>query len=177
MELKINKLKIKNTIFLSIVRNILYTLFLIGTFLIFNLPVHASVSSFDLLTNPNQYNGKEIVYEGEVIGDIMGHWINVNDGNTAIGIFAEDQRLLDEISYLGKYKAIGDTVRITGVFYKTDPNHGGDLDIRANKLEVIKLGQKIDHPLKIDKVYSLLILFGVTILVYIIKTILFRRKS
>ena len=51
------------------------------------------LSSTELINNAKSYDGKTVVYEGEVIGDIMVRgafaWINVNDGKNAIGIWLE----------------------------------------------------------------------------------------
>ncbi len=137
----------------------------------------AQVTSNDLLTNPDLYNGKTITYEGEVVGDIIDGWINVKDDNAAIGIYVGSNKLIDEITYLGNYKTIGDIVQITGKFYKADPLHGGDLDIRAKKLEVVKIGTPIKHTIDKSKVTSLLMLFGITIFLYILKSIIYKKRS
>ncbi len=45
-------------------------------------------SSNELLAAPEKYDGKEIAYRGEVVGDIMWRgdhaWVAVNDGMNAI---------------------------------------------------------------------------------------------
>ncbi|NQU17971.1 MAG: DNA-binding protein [Candidatus Saganbacteria bacterium] len=141
------------------------------------LPANAAqVSSTDLLNKPDLYNGKIVIFEGEAVGDILENWINVNDGNNAIGIFVREKIALDEISYLGDYKKVGDKLKITGQFNKACAEHGGDLDIHAEHLEVTALGHPINHPFDLSKLYSLLILLGVTVFVYIIKTILHKKK-
>ena len=159
------------------IKRFIWTLSLGFWILMFGFSANAQVSSTDLLNNPNSYNGKSILYKGEVVGDIMDHWVNINDGNAAIGIWVKEKIALDEIAYLGDYKTNGDQIIVNGIFNKACSAHGGDLDIHAQHLEVVKLGGPIEHPLDMLKVYSLLTLFGAVVLVYIVKTILFRRKS
>jgi len=107
-----------------------------------------SVSSTELINNAKNYNGNTVVYEGEVIGDIMVRgeyaWINVNDGKNAIGIWIKKE-LIKDILYTGNYKAKGDSVEITGKFNRSCPEHGGDLDIHGQSLNKISPGNKIFH--------------------------------
>jgi hypothetical protein len=135
------------------------------------------VSSIELINNAKQYDGKLVVYEGEVIGDIMARgdyaWINVNDGNKAIGIWAP-AFLLKDITYTGSYKARGDGVEITGIFRRACPEHGGDLDIHAQAIRKIGAGRTVIERLNIDKRNQAIILSGVLCLVWILS--LFIRK-
>jgi hypothetical protein len=102
-----------------------------------------SVSSTELINNAKQYDGKVITYEGEVIGDIMVRqefaWVNINDGTNAVGIWV-DKNLTQDIIYTGSYKSRGDWVEATGEFRRACPQHGGDLDIHAQELKIIKKG-------------------------------------
>ena len=114
-----------------------------------SLPTLASatdVSSTDMIEKAKQLDGKEIVFTGEVIGDIMDRgdytWINVSDGSNAIGIWAENQ-LMSGITMAGRYKVHGDEVRITGVFHRACPDHGGDLDIHAAKIDLMEKGYAV----------------------------------
>lgn len=136
-----------------------------------------ALSSSDLLNDPNRYNGQIITFEGEAVGDIMGNWINISDGSNAIGIWIKEKLALDEISYIGDYKTKGDKIRVTGIFNKTCAEHGGDLDIHAQNMEITGLGTPTEHPLDMAKIYSLLILLAVATLVYIAKTLSYRKKT
>lgn len=102
-----------------------------------------TVSSTDLIEKAKELDGQEIVFTGEIIGDIMERgehtWINVSDGSNAIGIWAPNQ-LMPGITLAGKYKVHGDEVRITGVFHRACPEHGGDLDIHAAQIELLETG-------------------------------------
>jgi hypothetical protein len=129
------------------------------------------VSSNDLINNAKQYDGKVVVYEGEVIGDIMRRgdyaWINVLQGPSAIGIWVEGS-LLKDIAFTGSYKSIGDGVEIIGVFHRACPEHGGDLDIHAQTLRVTGVGRPVREKLNIDKRDQALIFLGVLILAWIL---------
>jgi hypothetical protein len=113
------------------------------------------VSSNDLINNAGEYNGKEIVYTGEMIGDILSRgeysWINVSDGSNAIGIWVKSDDIKD-IDELGEYTAHGDTVKIKGIFYRACPAHGGDMDIHAQSIEIIQEGYATSHDMAIWKI-------------------------
>jgi hypothetical protein len=121
-----------------------------------------------LINNAKLYDGKNVVYAGEVIGDIMirGNfaWINVNDGKNAIGIWI-DQALLKDIAYTGSYRAAGDQVEVTGIFHRACPLHGGDLDIHAQAIRKIASGASRREILNISKRNLAFVLFGSLILV------------
>jgi len=94
--------------------------------------IHAhaqAVSSQELINNAAEYDGKEISYEGEVIGEIMKRkdyvWMNVFDGGLAVGVWANKQ-LLPKIDYVGGYQVQGEQVLISGVFNRKCPEHGAD---------------------------------------------------
>lgn len=122
---------------------------LLVTIIVVSLPALASpmtVSSTDLIEKAKELDGQEIVFTGEVIGDIMvrgGYtWINVSDGSNAIGIWAENQ-LVSGITMAGRYKVHGDEVKISGMFHRACPEHGGDLDIHAVKVELMEKGYAV----------------------------------
>ena len=99
-------------------------------FLIVLLPVIARaeqpVTSVELLKDASFYNAKKIIFEGEVVGDIMirgkSGWINVNDGGNAIGVFAA-ANFLKDIDQAGRYGKTGDLVQIFGVFNRSCTEH------------------------------------------------------
>ncbi len=113
-----------------------------------------TVSSTELINNAKQFDGKIVTYYGEVIGDIMKRgnfaWINVNDGTNAIGIWIEAS-LTKDIVYTGSFKSKGDLVEITGIFNRSCPEHGGDLDIHAEAITRIKSGEFAREKLDINK--------------------------
>ncbi|MFA5156475.1 MAG: DNA-binding protein [Candidatus Omnitrophota bacterium] len=148
-------------------------------FLIFNfiicacsLPCYAdAVSSTELINNAKQYDGQTVVYSGEVIGDVMQRgefvWINVNDGSSAIGIWVAKD-LAKDIVYTGNYKFLGDTVEIEGVFHRSCPEHGGDLDIHADSLRKVKAGTAVEEKINPAKKKLAIVLSGVLCLLLIL---------
>lgn len=102
-----------------------------------------SVSSNDLIDHAKDYDETNVVYEGEVVGDILYRgdhaWLAVYDGSNTIGCYvsAEDAK---QISIVGGYGKRGDTVRIEGVFHRACAEHGGDLDIHAETVTVLSPG-------------------------------------
>ena len=134
------------------------------------------VGSNELIDHAIDYDKKEIVYSGEVIGDIMKRgqncWINISDGDNAIGIWA-DESLAENIEYKGSYKYIGDEVKVTGIFNKACPEHGGDLDIHAQKIEITRKGYINKRPINI---YFILIAGILFVIAIIMNIIIFRKK-
>lgn len=133
-----------------------------------------TVSSVALIERADYYNGKEVVYEGEVIGEILDRgdhaWITVNDdhyglrhsrkyqelkgGNTGLGIYCRRDQL-DGVRYLGSYGALGDYLRIRGVFYKSSPEHGGDLCIVADTVDIVRRGHRVEtHPFGMEPIVA-----------------------
>jgi len=121
------------------------------------------VSSEQLIEEPEKYDGKEVIYVGEAVGDVMVRgdyaWVNVNDdpysreallesgkqvgGNSGIGVWLPREEA-EKISTMGRYGMVGDKVEVRGVFHADDVEHGGDLDIRAVSLTVLEPGRDID---------------------------------
>ncbi len=144
----IRKLKSQNVIVRTIMQKLKFYVLSFG-FIFYLLPFAFNcyaqpVSSSELINKAKEYDGKTVIYEGEVIGDIMSRgeyaWINVNDTKNAIGIWI-DKVFTKDIVYTGSYKSKGDWVEITGVFHRACPEHGGDLDIHGQALRKTKLGK------------------------------------
>lgn len=119
------------------------------------VPAWAEVKdSTELIEHSRKYDHKQVVYQGEVIGDVMVRgdhaWINVNDGVNAMGIWLAADKA-KSIKYIGQYKSVGDTVKLTGTFNRACRQHGGDMDIHADKLQIVKSGHPINHPIHPDK--------------------------
>lgn len=149
-------------------------------FLFFILPITClaqPLSSTELINNAKSCDGRIVSYEGEVIGDVMkratGAWININDGENAIGIWGSSS-LAKDIIYTGSHKSFGDKVEVTGIFHRACPEHGGDLDIHAQSLRKINSGRSKQERLNPDKRNQVIILSGVLILIWILS--LLKRK-
>lgn len=108
----------------------------------------------DIVEKASAYDGAKVAIEGEIIGDVMARgdhsWINILNSGTAVGVWVEKNRL-PEIAYFGNYGAIGDRVYITGIMHRACPEHGGDLDIHAETIELVKKGIPISHPLDLKR--------------------------
>jgi len=131
------------------------------------------LSSTELVDNAKQYDNAAVVYEGEVVGEVMARgryaWINLNDGHNAIGIWVEKDLLQDIIQYTGNYKTKGDWLEVSGVFHRACVEHGGDLDIHAQALRKTHLGRYKQEKLNINKRNMSVVLLGVLCLTLILQ--------
>ena len=128
------------------------------------------VSSAELINRAKQYDGQEVTYAGEVIGDIMERgdycWINTNDGKNALGIWAPKE-LASGILHSGSYKYKGDWIEIKGVFHRACPEHGGDLDIHALEIHKVAQGSQVKDEVNPVKKILFFTLAGVLIVIWI----------
>lgn len=150
------------------------------------------VSSDELNDCPADYDGRAVVYEGEVVGALLtrrdGAWVQLNDdvyagdlgplpahrdfrgGNAGIGVFLP-AGLVDMVEMVGGPAARGDVLRITGVFHRVDPASGEVAVIRANGAEVRSRGAPIVHePLRDRRIVG-----GILALLAAAVTVVFRR--
>ncbi len=141
------------------------------------------ISSGELVEKSNFYNGKTILFRGEVIGEVMvreeGAWLNINDdaycqgssklmgynSGQSIWAKAEDVKI---IKTCGDYFHTGDVVEITGVFNRACKKHGGDMDIHAQTVTLIQPGKKIEHSIKPWKILASIILFFLIVILSLI---------
>ena len=128
------------------------------------------ISSTELINNAKEYDGKSVVYVGEAVGDVMARgdfaWVNINDGENAIGIWL-NKELAGEIRFTGSYHAIGDQLEITGVFQHNCIQHGGDMDIHAQGIRKISPGRVVGEELDTSKRNFVFILLVVLCLVFV----------
>jgi len=124
------------------------------------------VSSALLVNESRAYDGVEVAYLGEVVGVVMDRgsngWVNVHDGDYAIGVYAPAE-MLDKIRFFGDYHQKGDIVEVTGVFHRACQEHGGDMDIHATSVEVVGRGYVLEHPVSMSKVFFTLLLVVINI--------------
>lgn len=138
------------------------------------------VSSTELIENAQAYDGKTIAYAGEVIGDIMRRgnfaWINISDGEKAIGIWLEGSLLEQADLLAGSYRSTGDLIEVIGDFHRACPEHGGDLDIHAFQIKRIALGRYNPEAsaLNTGKRNAAVILLGALALVWILMQLKFK---
>ena len=135
------------------------------------------VSSSELIENAQGYDGKKILYEGEVIGEVMqrrdGVWANIKDGQHYIGVWMSEE-LANSINYKGSYKTKGDILEVTGIFNHICPVHGGDLDIHAISLRKIKPGWQKQERIVPAKRNLAIILSVVLCLILILRLLVVR---
>jgi hypothetical protein len=128
------------------------------------------ISSTELINNAKEYDGKSVVYVGEAVGDVMVRgdfaWVNVNDGENAIGVWLNKESA-GEIQFTGSYHSKGDRLEITGVFQRNCIQHGGDMDIHAQGIRKISPGRVVGEELDTGKRNFALILLGILGLVLV----------
>lgn len=128
----------------------------------------------ELIENAKQLDGQEVTVQGEAIGESMDRgdysWININDGTNAIGIWLKNNEA-DKIFNYGDYDNIGDTVKITGIFYRACKEHGGEADFHGRSLEIVEDGYQTKETISSTKVICamILILLAFLSLVVLIK--------
>lgn len=126
-------------------------------------------TSTDLIENSKKHDQKEIIYQGEAVGDVMIRgsfaWVNVNDGVNAMGVWVKASEA-KQIKYLGSYKFRGDIVRINGTFNRACREHGGDMDVHANDLKIVKSGHPVEHPVHREKLIVAIILFLLALVLF-----------
>lgn len=122
-------------------------------------------SSTELVEQPKEFDGSEVTFRGEVIGEAMKRgemaWLHVNDDayyvknveegaqlggyNTGMPVWLPAEEA-EPITYFGDHKHEGDIVEVSGTFNAACPEHGGDMDIHANGLSVVDPGHAVVDP-------------------------------
>lgn len=130
----------------------------------------AGVDSAALVENANAWNGRQITFTGEAIGESMVRgemaWIHVNDDpymekgvgegaplggyNSGHAIWIPVE-LARRIVFFGDCQNHGDIIRITGTFNSACREHGGDMDIHAVSLEVVHPGRPLARPINMGR--------------------------
>ena len=107
------------------------------------------VTSTELIEHAPDYDGQEVVFTGEVVGEAMFRgdhaWLNASDVANAIGLWTPAP-LASQVKRFGTYRNRGATVTVVGVFHRACPVHGGDLDIHVGELTVVDGGAPLAHP-------------------------------
>jgi hypothetical protein len=157
-------------------------------------PVGVEVNSAALVENANFWNGRIVTFTGEAIGERMVRgkmaWIHLNDDaymgknieeGAALGGYNSGQairipaNLAQKILFFGDYKHAGDIVKVTGTFNAVCRDHGGDMDIHASSLEVLRTGHPVSRMLNIFRVILGVLLFIVAGAFYGFRRIALRR--
>ncbi len=141
------------------------------------------IGSGSLVERMKEYDGMTVTFTGEAIGEAMVRgdhaWIHLNDDayyeknieegaplggqNSGMPVWV-DSDLAAKVRVFGDYKHQGDVVRVTGVFNDACAEHGGDTDIHAQTLEVVRAGHRVvdePKPAKLAWAVGLSVLAGV----------------
>ena len=158
---------------------ILFVIWCLG-FVIYSNAYAQVLSSTELINKSKDYDGKTVVYQGEVIGEVMARgeyaWINLNDTKNAIGVWIKKD-LTNLIASVGAYKTSGDVVEVVGVFHRSCLAHGGDLDVHAESLRQIKGGNNLEEKLSTRRIKIACGLGVMVIILWISRLLTKLRKS
>ncbi len=128
------------------------------------------------------WNGKTVTFHGEAIGEVMVRdsyaWIHLNDDaymernveegaklggyNSGMAVWISAD-LTKQIDTYGDYKHEGSIVEIEGVFNAACKEHGGDMDIHATGLRILRAGHVVDDPVQPWKVWLALALIAIAV--------------
>ncbi len=133
------------------------------------------ISSKDLIERAKELDGKEITYKGEAVTAILKRgehsWVNLNDGNSAIGIWCKTADLKSVI-FIGDYRTKGDILEARGTFNRACRSHSGEMDIHARSIKIVEKGHVVAEHLNERKIVLSAILF----LIVISLTFIFKRR-
>lgn len=144
-------------------------------------------SSTDLVEAPKEFDGTEVTFRGEAIGEAMVRgdmaWIHINDDayyvknveegaqlggyNTGMAVWLPAE-LVEDLEFYGDYKHEGDIVEVEGTFNDACAEHGGDMDIHATSLRVVDVGHVVVDPISPGKVVWAAALALVALALYLI---------
>jgi hypothetical protein len=122
-------------------------------------------SSTQLVDKPKQFNGTRVTFTGEAIGEVMVRgdyaWIHLNDDaymernveegaklggyNSGMAVWVP-AALTKQIDTYGDYKHEGSIVQVSGTFNAACKDHGGDMDIHADSVKLIRPGHVVVDP-------------------------------
>ncbi len=126
------------------------------------------ISSTQVFLCPSAYDGLEVSYVGEVVGELLprrgGAWAQINDDpyaletgplvghreragfNTGLSVWLPEE-LADRIEQPGRPALRGDVVLLTGTLLRADPDDGGGITLRATRMEHLAGPLEIEPPL------------------------------
>jgi hypothetical protein len=131
----------------------------------------SSVPINDLIEEENVFDGQEVTIQGEAIGESMNRgdysWININDGGNAIGIWLRKSEA-EKVRTYGSYRYVGDTIEIIGTFHKACKEHGGEADLHAESINILKGGYSVKEHFDLIKIIVSILLSFITLIILII---------
>lgn len=150
-------------------------LWMTAVLLLWPIQIHAEtaeVSSDDLIEYSKELDGQTVIYTGEAVGTILKRdgyaWVNLNDGSNAIGIVISSE-MAESIQHMGGYGQIGDQVEVVGTFHRACAEHGGDMDIHADTIRIVKNGSAAPEKLNTDYlIWSVILAIGAASFAFIV---------
>ena len=128
------------------------------------------LSSTTLVEKANAWDGRAVNFMGEAIGEAMRRggmcWVHLNDDaymwenieeGAKLGGYNSGQAiwvragLASKIRFFGDFLHEGDVVKVSGVFHAACREHGGDLDIHAVRLEIVRVGHPVVHHINLRR--------------------------
>ena len=159
-------------------------------------PEKTEVNSASLVENANLWNGRIIAFTGEAIGEAMVRgkmaWVHLNDdaymwknieegaqlggynSGHAVWIPAD---LAIKIRSFGDFKHEGDVVKIVGIFNAACPEHGGDMDIHASTLDIVRVGHPVHHVVNSARAIAAGVLLALALSLYRLRIVIRRRGA
>jgi hypothetical protein len=126
----------------------------------------ARVSSNSLFDCPETYDGRDVIYRGEVVGALLerdaGVWTQLNDdvyaellgplpahrdyrgGNAGVGVLLP-RTSAGLIAFVGGPQTRGDVLEVRGTFHRVDPT-GEVAVIHATAAELVANGEPLPDP-------------------------------
>ena len=128
------------------------------------------ISSDQIYACPRAYDELEVLFVGEAIGEVLerdgGAWLQVNDdayalevgplvssrqlrgANAGLSVWLPDG-LHEPLETVGRPEVRGDVIAVRGTVLRADPDDGGGVTIRAERLEVLAEGVVVEAPLHV----------------------------
>jgi hypothetical protein len=157
--------------------------------------IPAEVKSSTLVEEAKKWNGHRVTFTGEAVGEGMVRglkcWIHLNDDAYMLKNIEEgaelggynngqaiwvDAGLARKITYYGNYLHEGDIVKVTGTFHSVCRDHGGEMDIHADTLEIVRIGHPVKHTVNFKQAWLGLVLLGLAGVLFWIRSIARRRR-
>jgi hypothetical protein len=136
----------------------------------------APVTSGELIEHPEAWDGETITFTGEAIGEGMVRgseaWLHVNDDAYADGSIAAGAapagynsghavvappEIAEVVRVFGDHRHRGDLIEVTGVFNAACSQHGGDMDVHAHAIRIVRPGAETRETLDRGRLTALVL--------------------
>ncbi|MCX7028621.1 MAG: hypothetical protein NTU62_00680 [Spirochaetes bacterium] len=152
--------------------------------------------STELVENAGAWDGRIVGFAGEALGEAMRRgtmaWIHLNDdaygladagaavklagANSGIGVWV-DSAMASRITSFGTYGRHGDLVEVIGTFHAACPQHGGDTDIHATSLRIVRPGYATVQLIRPSRMIAAAILAGLTLGLFLVNLRVDQRSA